>query len=149
MEKYREIIENLQPHRSKKQFYWFLILGIGYITLSIINYLNRGEYIWNDAFFLFAGLSFILGALFQKRRAEKYFIELNNTGINAKVALFASVNLKWNEIEEISLKPISIIFELKSDTKKELSLGYLSYSSVIEMKSKLKEFADEKGIICH
>jgi len=149
METYRQIVENLRPQRTKKQFYYFLSLGILYVILGFINFYDDNKAIWSGAIWFLTGIGSIIFSVMQKRTPEKYFIELNKNGIKAKVDLFDSIDLKWNDITEIDKKPISIVFKLKSDTKEILSLGYLSYANVIEFKSKLKEFADEKGIICH
>lgn len=44
------------------------------------------------------------------------------------------------------LKPISLEFQLRNDSKEEVSLGNTGYKNVIDIKSKLLDFAKQKNI---
>ncbi len=92
------------------------------------------------------GIAYLIIAYIQKYRNEKYFIEFNDIGIDANILAFKSINIKWDEIKEIEIKPVSIVFNLKSDLKEELSLSALSYASVRRIKEKLKEFTNANEI---
>jgi len=145
METYRQTLVNLSLKRSKTIFYYFLTLGILYVIYGIFYSYNKND-VWSGTLWLLTGLGFISYSVIQKNTLEKYFIELNDNVIKAKLALFKSINIKWDEIIELDIKPITIHFILKSDSKEELSLGNLNYNGVLKIKSKIKEFADGKGI---
>jgi uncharacterized membrane protein YbhN (UPF0104 family) len=147
METYREKIQNLSAYKSKNQFRLFIFSGLGYILLGFINYFIN-EHIYSGVLWFLSGVGFLVAAFRQKVEGEKYFIEFNKDGIIAKIEIFYSLEIKWDEIEKIHIKPISISFLLKNKEEKELSLGSLSYKSVITIKDKLNDFAEEKGITC-
>ncbi len=146
METYREVCANINPQKTKTQFYLVLLTGIFYLINGFINYYKDGDNIWLGTFWILGGLGLILVAIIKQKTSEKYFVEFNNNGIEFKLSIFSSPNMKWEDIKEINIKPISIIFELKNNTKEELPLGNMRYIQVLEIKAKLKEFADEKGI---
>ena len=147
METYREIAQNLSPYKGKNLFRNYIFIGIGYILIGLLNYFLNHQTLSGAIWFL-SGIAFIVAAFRVKTEREKYFIEFNKDGIIAKIEIFYSIEIKWDEIEEINVKPISISFLLKNKEEKELSLGSLSYKSVITIKEKINEFAKEKGITC-
>ncbi|MCF6269852.1 MAG: hypothetical protein L3J41_09085 [Melioribacteraceae bacterium] len=146
METYRQTLDNLHPMNRKKQFSFYIFAGIVYLAIGIANYYRNNQDMLIISIWVLGGLGYIIIAFFYKNRNEKFFIEFNSTEINANVSTFTSFSIKWDEIKEIKMKPISIEFLLNSNDSKEISLGSFYYAKVIEIKSKLKEFADEKRI---
>jgi len=147
MEAYRQFTENVSlSSTNKKHFPLHIALGITYIAFGLMNYYKSNENIFYATIWFLGGLVFIIMAIVQKNRAGKYYVELNDNGIDAKFSAFKSVNIKWNEINLIEIKPLSIVIKISDDLKEELSLSVWNYASVIEIKTKLKEFAYTKGI---
>lgn len=147
METYKQLTEHHSPKSVKTRYLFFITIGIVYMVFGVVNYYKSNEDIWMTAIWFFGGLGYIVMAFIQKNRSEKYFIEFNDNGIDAKFSAFKSINIKWNEIKDIEIKPLSIVFKLKSNLKdEELSLSAYSYGSVRKFKSKLNEIANEKGI---
>ncbi len=147
MERYRETFDNLYPKSKLKQFAYYIFAGIVYFAIGVASYYrNSDDLLMVTIWFLFS-IVYIIIAFYQKYRNEKYFVEFNDNGIDTKLSAFKSINIKWNEIKEIEIKPLSIVFKLESYLKdEELSLSAYSYGSVRKFKSKLNKFANEKGI---
>ena len=147
METYRQPFENILPKRRRTQFLIFILLGLLNTALGISIYYKDGGNSLQTSILIIGGIGYLIMAFIQKYRNEKYFIEFNNNGIDANISAFKSISIKWDEIKEIEIKPISIIFKLNSDLKEELSLSASSYESVIKIKKKIKEFASKKDVI--
>ena len=52
----------------------------------------------------------------------------------------------WETIRKVKLGPTYMTFFKRSGKGKKISLGWLPYAKVIEVKDKIKQFADAKGI---
>lgn len=52
----------------------------------------------------------------------------------------------WETIRKVKLGPTYMTFFKLSGKGKKISLGWLPYAKVIEIKDKIKQFADAKGI---
>lgn len=52
----------------------------------------------------------------------------------------------WETIRKVKLGPTYMTFFKRSGKGKKISLGWLPYAKVIEIKDKIKQFADAKGI---
>jgi hypothetical protein len=146
MEAYRQLTENVSPIIGKKHFPLHIATGITYLALGFINYYVNNENIFLAAIWFLGGMGFIITAIVQKNRAGKYYVELNDNGIDANLSQFKSVNIKWNEIKLIEIKPLSIVFNLEDNSNKEILLSVWNYASVKTIKAKLNEFANENGI---
>ncbi len=146
METFRQTFDNLHPKKSKTQFTISILLGIIYVAIGISHYFKNNDNILMPSIWILGGIGYVIMAAFQKHRNEKYFIEFNSNGIDANISAFKSINIKWDEIKEIEIKPLSIVFNLKSDLKEELSLSASSYASVRKIKEKLKEFTNANEI---
>jgi len=144
MEAYRQRVENLNP---KNSYLRFLAMGILYLVYGLFLIITQENLdFWNSIIWIITGVGFIIGALFQKTKGKEIYIEFNKNGILENLTLHTSLYIRWDDIDEIKIKPISIKFLLKSNDIKEISLGLFFYAQVIEIKAKLKEFAIEKDI---
>lgn len=146
MEAYRQLTENVSPIIGKKHFPLHIAMGITYIALGLTNYYINNYNIFSASLWLLGGFGFIITAIVQKNRVGKYYVELNDIGIDANLSAFKSIKIKWNEIKSIEIKPLKIVIKLGDDLNEEFSLGVWNYASVINIKAKLKEFANEKAI---
>ena len=146
METYRQTFDNLHPKMSKTQFRISILAGLAYIAIGIANYYKDNDNILMTSIWIIGGIGHMIMASYQKHRNEKFFIEFNDIGIGADLSAFKTMSLKWDEINEIEIKPLAIVFKLKSDSQEKLSLSASSYASVLNIKAKLKEFANKKGI---
>ena len=146
METFKQTFDNLHPKRRKNQHLIFTFMGLINIALGILIYYKDGKNSSQTSILIFGGIAYLIIAYIQKYRNEKYFIEFNDIGIDANISAFKAINIKWNEIKEIEIKPVSIVFNLKSDLKEELSLSASSYASVRRIKEKLKEFTNANEI---
>ncbi len=147
METFKQTFDNLHPKRRKNQHLIFIFLGLLNTALGISIYYKDGENSSQTSILILGGITYLIIAYIQKYRNEKYFIEFNDIGIDANISAFKSINIKWDEIKEIEIKPVSIVFNLKSDLKEELPLSALSYGSVIKIKQKIKEFTKANEIM--
>ncbi len=145
MKTYRQTFDNIYPKRGKSMFAYHIFAEIVYFAIGVAYYYRNSEDILIVIWLLF-GIAQIVIAFFHKYRNNKFFIEFNDNGIEANISSFKTININWKEIKEIEVKPLNIVFQLTSDSKEILSLSASSYASVLNIKTKLHEFAKEKGI---
>ncbi len=145
METYR-IYLNPQERKHKWSPYYFIIMGVVYLFLGFVNYFLNTKLYHTGLIWIFGGVLFLFGGYYQTNFSSKYFLELNENLILLKDSISKTKSFSWNNIEKIQVKPIAIEFLLNNGSKESLSLGYLGYSNVIDIKQKLKEFALLKKI---
>lgn len=95
---------------------------------------------------MISGAGFIIGAILLRKKGKEIYIEFNDNCIRENHTLRSSLDIRWEDIDKIEIKPISIKISLKSNDIKEISMGSYLYGQVIDIKAKLKEFAVEKDI---
>ena len=60
--------------------------------------------------------------------------------------MLEKVNIKWEEIKLIDVKPLKIEIDLKDGSHKEIELGDLMYKQHQELKTNLQEYLQAKEI---
>ncbi|MEE9431714.1 MAG: hypothetical protein V3V16_11775 [Melioribacteraceae bacterium] len=145
METFRVDLNPLQ-RQSKHQPYFFFVLGIFHISNGIYKIIKYPEYTFLDWIWIPLGILFVFLALSYKKYFSKYFFEINQNVIQVKQSIIKSTEIKWSDLVGIIIKPISIEFHLVDGKKKNILLGNVGYKNVIDIKSKLLEFAKQKNI---
>lgn len=144
MEPYRQTIQNLNPKNSSLRFF---AIGILYLVYGIFITISKENlHIWNSILWMISGTGFIIGAILLRKKGKEIYIEFNDNCIRENHTIRSSLDIRWEDIDKIEIKPISIKISLKSNDIKEISMGSYLYGQVIDIKAKLKEFAVEKDI---
>lgn len=86
MEKFEFNFKDSLTKNYKTQRYLFLLLGIVYVSNGINDYYEKSQ---NDFFFVFwivAGILILLGTFIDKRVTDKYYLNIDDEMISAKLA---------------------------------------------------------------
>lgn len=146
MEKFEFNFKDSLTKNYKTQRYLFLLLGIVYVSNGINDYYEKSQ---NDFFFVFwivAGILILLGTFIDKRVTDKYYLNIDDEMISAKLAFTQKIKIAWEDIKSLNLKPIKVEFILTNGKKQDLSLSQLSYNDVKLIKKKISEFAKYKNV---
>ena len=88
-----------------------------------------------------------------KKFVKRCYITLDDQGIKTTISnkwmkfpLFENVNIRWEEIKSIGIKPLKIDINLNDGSKKEIELGDLTYKQHQILKPKLQEYIHAKEI---
>ncbi len=146
METFKVSLSNQYDKRSKYQPYYFIILGVFYIIIGMLNLTKSNSDYFSSWIWIITGIGFVIASFFSKNITKKNILELNDKGIYAYHSFNKKINIAWNDLEQIHIKPITFDFILKDGSTESISLGNLAYKGVIETKEKLKEFAIEHNI---
>ncbi len=146
METFRIYLSNQYDKRSKNQPYYFIILGVVYTILGILSLTKSNSDYFSGWIWIVTGIGFVIASFFSKNVTSKNILELNNKAIFAHPSIGKNINIDWNNLKYIHIKPISFDFILKDGSIETISLGNVAYKDVIETKEKLKEFAQHHNI---
>ena len=140
-----------QTKESGGRFRRFLvIMAVSLIVVSVISFaalynknkttewifILLGVYALIFLYFAFAGYKtklFFAGTDFAIEYQFSFFKKMPNIII-------------WETLTKIKLGPTYIIFFKKSGKGKKIHIGWLPYAKVIDIKTNVKSFAEEKGI---
>lgn len=152
MEKFETYIYSDSPKHDTKMRLIFGIGGIIYIFLAIlISYYTD----FSSDFAFICGIALVIFAIGYKKliKNRRSHITLDEQGIKAtifnkwmKLPLFDKVNIKWEEIKSIDIKPLKIEIDLKDGSHKEVELGDLMYKQHQELKTNLMKYLQVKTI---
>ena len=129
---------------------FLVILMILFIAAAAISFfiLNQQHDPKEWIFFAFSiyGLGFIYFA-YAGRKAKIYF-SADDFAIEYQFGFFLKTptSIMWEVIKKIRIGPTYITFSKKSGKGKKVQLGWLPYKKVVEIKEKVKNFAENKGI---
>ena len=139
---------DLNPLEKKSKWspYYYIIMGIIYISLGVLNYFSFKYSIFHGLIWVFGGILFLIAGYYQTNFSSKYFIELNDHSVHFRNSIKNTTRIDWTKINLIHLKPISIEFILKDNSKESLSFGNVGYKNVLDIKEKMADFATSKGI---
>ena len=153
METFKAYMYRTDPKNERISRLFSGIFGI----IMIILYFQFD--IFRDAFSLFIGTICIFFAIAYNLIIKRNFILVDDEGIKAEFVRLDEIKLippylrrlnkvytKWEEIQSVSKEPLNISITLKSGNKKEIYIGDLSYKNHQELKTRLKEYLEEKGI---
>ncbi len=146
METFKVSLSNQYDKKPKYQPYYFIILGVFYIIIGMLNLTKSNSDYFSSWIWIITGIGFVIASFFSKNITKKNILELNDKGIYAYHSFNKKINIAWNDLEQIHIKPIAFDFILKDGSTESISLGNLAYKDVIETKEKLKEFAIEHNI---
>ncbi len=146
METFKVSLSNQYDKKPKYQPYYFIILGVFYIIIGMLNLTKSNSDYFSGWIWIITGIGFVIASFFSRNITKKNFLELNDKAIIAYPSFNKKINIAWNNLEQIHIKPIAFDFILKDGSTESISLGNLAYKDVIETKEKLKEFAIEHNI---
>ncbi len=140
-------LANQYSKRSKYQPYLFMAFGFIYFSMGL--YRESGnetfgiitKWIW-----IITGIFFILFGFVSRKNSMSSILEINDNNIKTDLPLSKGIKIPWENLSQIHIKPISLEFELKDGTRKEISLGNVAYKDVMKTKEVLNKFAKEKNI---
>lgn len=132
--------------RITEQVYMYGILFVGcfYVIYTLLKHESWERY----PIGLFAFLLFIARYLQTEGLwIYKKFISINTEEIKWQKTIFASGNLKWNQIKAINMQFPNIHFELSDNKTKKCSLINITAAQIETLKVLLAEISIEKGIV--
>lgn len=114
---------------SKKRLYTNLILGIFWITLSIVYYMTIHQFRWNAYFTLILGLVYIALYISESR---KNYIEINNDSL--KINSFPAKEIKLKDIKSLNYYAGYFIF-ITSDKTLRIVQSQINKEQMAEFQS--------------
>lgn len=138
-----------EEKRTKYQPVLFFILGIIYIVMGALYFLDNQSKYFYGFIWLVTGLGFLLLSIMIFYKKEKRILLLSDEKIKANISWNNKLEVGWSELKEIHINPISIDFYLVNGNKKSLPLDFCDYKTVLLVKEKMVEFAKSKSLIIH
>lgn len=141
---------NQMEHKGKRYRRLLSILAIiFFVTAAIIFWIfyqkdNPVEWI-----FLGLGIYFLLFIYFgYVGYNNKMFINCDDFALEYQFGFFKRMpdRIIWETLLKVKLGFTSIVFFKKSGKRKTIKIGWLPYTKVKEIKNKVKDICDEKGI---
>ena len=139
------------PKSDLKRQLFFGIAGAIYIALGIINILYP---VSSSSLFLIVGGVLILGySIIYRKVIKRCYISVNDNGIKSRIAdkigkfpTYEELEIKWEEIEALTIDSLIVRFQLKNGNTKEMKLGDLLYKQHQLFKQNLQKYVDLKNI---
>ncbi len=148
METFKISLANQYSKRSKYQPYFFMAFGVIYFLMGFFRESGDEAFgIITKWIWIITGIFFILYGFIARKDSTRNILEINNNNVKADLPLSKNMEILWDNISQIHIKPISVEFKLKDGATKEISLGNVAYKDVIKTKEVLNKFAKEKNII--
>ena len=149
MEPYKIYMLSTNPKKDRMMRITGGVIGI--IGLSAF-YLLRSDY-----YTLTVSIMSLIYAIGYKSFIKRNFISIDDSGIKAAFqkldenqpiffARLYKVYINWEDIESMSKDPWKISITLNNGDKKEIYIGGLMYKDHQELKEKLQEYIEAKGI---
>ncbi|MFC1558201.1 hypothetical protein ACFL40_02480 [candidate division KSB1 bacterium] len=151
MEPYKVYMYGTNPRNDWK---YIILCGIAGIIFIFLHFQFDFHYL--DYPFI-AGILYLLFAAGFIFLIKRNFIAIDEEGIKSEfqkldnflppyLARLKKVYVKWEEIQSLSKEPLKISITLKDNSQKEIYIGDLSYKTHQELKGKLQEYIEAKGI---
>jgi len=145
----KEIIIYLYPFtaNSKQQKYYkpFMILLSALYIFTGMLHLFESKIIMG-VLYAFAGFWFLHSSIVNRSSYFNKYILFNDDKIEIKKSIFKSSVIFWDKITLIKSSSTSIEFQTKSNKDVILSLDWMDYPVVKEIKQVLAEFCSNKGV---
>lgn len=133
--------------RSKdfRKFDWFflpsaLIVGVAMIVLAF----RQGERTgWIS---VLAGVLLILQAIVNWRNHRPLLSTWDDAGIHGMVGIGKRISVRWDEVSEIEASAYILRIHLKDRSTIEIDFSRLTYRQHSELKPKVLELAQSKGV---
>ena len=143
MQTFKYTLKNNQPKRYKSLRLMFILFGAFYFLFGLFYLIFNKQDSTQGIINLVEGMLFMAIGLLERHSAEKFFIQFDSEKISAS---YKKLNILWQDIQNVHIAPVKIIFNLSNGSKLSLPLDSLSYNDVILVKSKFNEFAKIKSI---
>ena len=154
MEPYKVYMYDTNPNKDRITRILCGVMGI--IGLSAVG-LSAFYLHYIDPFTLFLSIIFLIGAAWYIKIIKRNYILVDDEGIKSEfqkldhplppyLASLKKVYVKWEEIQSLSKEPLKISITLNNGDKKEIYIGGLMYKEHQELKEKLQEYIEAKGI---
>gem|GEM_PF-244553 len=141
---------NQMEERGGRYKRYLLTLGIIFIVISVISFLllhkKEGTSLWVFLPIVIYILLFIYFAYVGYK--TKTFINGDDHALEYQFGFFKKVPEKiiWQTLSKVKLGPTYITFTKRTGKKKTIQIGWLPYAKVKDIKSKVQEICNEKGI---
>jgi len=143
MDTFRYTLKNNQPKRYKSLRLMFILFGAFYFLFGLFLLIFDKHDITKGVMDLIEGIVFMTLGFYERYSAEKFFIQFDSERISAS---YKKLNILWQDIREVHIAPVKIIFTSSNGNTLSLPLDSLGYNDVMLVKSKFNEFAKLKGI---
>ena len=78
---------------------------------------------------------------------NKPFIKIDELVVEYKTAPFSFPRKEeWQNVTDVTIKPHSLILEIKGNQKKKITLSWISQRNALIIKQTMREYANSKGI---
>ncbi len=140
-----------QMEETSGRYKRFLLIIVGvFIVASAVSFIffhkvhNLSE--WAIGFF--ALYLFIFAYFAYAGHKAKLYIAADEFAIEYQFGFLVKTpsSIMWQVVKKVRLGPTYITFIKRSGRGKRMSLGWLPYTKVIEIKEKIKTFCEAKGI---
>jgi hypothetical protein len=120
-------------------------------VLSVLYFFAGIIYLFQSKYFMgflygFAGIWFLHSAIINRNSYFNKYILFNDDKIELKKSIFKSSHIFWDKIILIKSSASSIEFKTQNDRDVVLSLDWMDYPVVKEIKQVLAEFCTKKNI---
>ena len=141
---------NEMAHTSGRYRRFVLLLASILIILSTLSFFILHS-LNNFTEWLFAMLAiYAIGFAYFAYKGNKaqLYLSADDFAVEYQFGYFAKtpISIMWQTIKKVRLGPTYIAFFKKSGRGKRLHIGWLPYTKVIEVKDKIKAFAEAKNI---
>ncbi|MCF8260948.1 MAG: hypothetical protein K9J12_09250 [Melioribacteraceae bacterium] len=143
MENFRLKLDRNTPKHYKYSKYIYLLLGIIYTILGIMQYEEAELF---SKFYLLIGPALIVTSFFTKRFEKQYGIEITEHNIKTYFNFFDKVEVNWNDVDSIKVLITSVQLKLKSGKTETISLSNFGYDDLKNSKSAFEKFAISKNV---
>lgn len=142
---------NLFPRekRTKYQPIIFFILGVIYIILGILYLSDKQAKHFYGFIWLITGLGFFVLSILNFYKKDKRILFFSDELIKANIDWNKKLSISWSDLKEIRINPVSIDLQLINGDIKSLSLDFCDYKTVLLVKEKMIEYAKSKNLEVH